>query len=206
MRYLRLAILFFFFPVALSAQLIDTIPPGSKILKNAWDFTYETAVDTVNTLVINEFLASNSESIRDNYGDADDWFEIYNYGDDPVILNNLFFTDDPAEPFKWKLDTLVELTLDPLDHFLIWADDEPEEGYKHASFKLSGEGEYLAIFAEDGTLIDRRYFGTQTTDVSSGRYPDAGQAWKGKRKNLSENRAITSRELSIILSVFMLHC
>jgi len=177
MRYLRLIILIHYFPVALSAQLIDTIPLGSNILKNAGDFTFETAVDTTNTLVINEFLASNSGSLRDNYGDADDWFEIYNYGDDPVRLNNLFFTDDPVEPFKWKLDTLVELTLDPLDHFLIWADDEPEEGFKHASFKLSGEGEYLAIFAEDGTLIDRRYFGTQTTDVSSGRYPDAGLAW-----------------------------
>jgi len=177
MRYLRPAILIFFFPVALSAQLIDTIPLGSSILKSAGDFTFETAVDTANTLVINEFLASNSGSLHDNYGDADDWFEIYNYGDDPVRLNNLFFTDDPAVPLKWKLDTLVELDLDPLDHFLIWADDEPEEGYKHASFKLSGEGEYLAIFAEDGAMIDQRYFGAQTTDVSSGRYPDAGLVW-----------------------------
>ncbi len=177
MRYLSLSFLIILFPVALSAQLTDTIPQGRSIMKGTSDFTYETAVDTVSTLVINEFLASNSGSLLDNYGDADDWFEIYNYGDDPVRLNNLFFTDDPAEPLKWRLDTLVELELDPLEHFIIWADEEPEEGYRHASFRLSGEGEYLAIFTEDGTLIDQRYFGAQTTDVSYGRYPDAGLAW-----------------------------
>ncbi len=146
-------------------------------MKGAGDYTYETVVDTASTLVINELLASNSGSLRDSYGDADDWFEIYNYGDLPVRLNSLFFTDDPAEPFKWKLDTLVELELDPMEYFIIWADEEPEEGFSHASFKLSGEGEYLAIFAEDGSLIDQRYFGAQTTDISYGRYPDAGLAW-----------------------------
>jgi len=185
MGYLRLTIIFIFFPLALSAQktsqdtipITDTISIGTIVLKSAGDLTFETAVDTANTLVINEFLASNSESLRDNYGDDDDWFEIYNYGDDPVLLNGLFFTDDPAEPLKWKLDTLVDLELNPGVYFLIWADEEPEEGYNHASFKLSGEGEYLAIFAEDGTLIDQRYFGTQITNVSYGRYPDAGLTW-----------------------------
>lgn len=177
MRYLSLKFIIILFPVVLSAQLSDTIPEGSGIMKGVGDFTYETAVDTVSTLVINELLASNSGSFRDNYGDADDWFEIYNYGDEPVRLNDLFFTDDPAEPFKWKLDTLVELFLDPQEYFIIWADEEPEEGFKHASFKLSGEGEYLAIIAGDGSLIDQRYFGAQTSDISYGRYPDASMIW-----------------------------
>ncbi len=78
MRYLSLSFLIILFPVALSAQLTDTIPQGRSIMKGTSDFTYETAVDTVSTLVINEFLASNSGSLLDNYGDADDWFEIYN--------------------------------------------------------------------------------------------------------------------------------
>ena len=65
---LRLAILFIFFPLVLSAQHavydtlspFDTIPPGTRMLKGAGDFTFETVVDSANTLVINEFLASNS--------------------------------------------------------------------------------------------------------------------------------------------------
>ncbi len=185
MWYLRLVIIFFFFPAMLSAQetqpdtipFSDTIPIGTTVLKGAGVFTYETVVDSVNTLVVNEFLAINSGLHLDSYGDDDDWFEIYNYGDDPVRIDNLYFTDDPTVPFKWKLDTLEELVLDREEHFLIWADGEPEEGYNHSSFKLSGEGEYLAIFAQDGTPVDQCNFGPQTTNISYGRYPDAGLTW-----------------------------
>jgi hypothetical protein len=183
MRYPGLAIILFLFPLGLFSQesLYDTIPVSDTItldagfLKGAGKYTFETRVDSVNTLVINEFLASNSGSHLDNYGDDDDWFEIYNYGDEPVRINHLYFTEDPAEPYKWKMDSLAELH--PDEYFLIWADQEPEEGKNHASFRLSAEGEYLAIFMEDGTLIDQRYFGAQTTNVSFGRYPDAGLTW-----------------------------
>ncbi|MCD4709744.1 MAG: chitobiase/beta-hexosaminidase C-terminal domain-containing protein, partial [Bacteroidales bacterium] len=185
MWYQKLTIILSIFPATLYAQktqpdiipVSDTITIGTTMLKGAGDFTYETAVDTVYTLVINEFMAVNSGSLFDNEGDDDDWFEIYNYGDDPVRINNLFFTDDPAVPFKWKLDTLEDLLLNQEEHFIIWADEEPEEGFNHASFKLSGEGEYLAIFTEDGTPVDQCYFGPQTTNVSYGRYPDAGLTW-----------------------------
>ena len=119
--YLRLTIIFIFFPLALSAQktsqdtipITDTISIGTIVLKSAGDLTFETAVDTANTLVINEFLASNSESLRDNYGDDDDWFEIYNYGDYPILVNNLCFTDDQTEPCKWKIDSTLTRFIQP---------------------------------------------------------------------------------------------
>ena len=78
----------------------DTIPGKANGLKNMGEFTFETTVDSAFTLVINELLASNSGFLFDNYGDDDDWFEIYNFGDYPVPLDSLFFTDDPAEPFN----------------------------------------------------------------------------------------------------------
>lgn len=178
-----IAVIFLFLPAGLLSQNIltdtfavtDTIPRTASSLKNAGELTFETRVDSALTLVINELLASNSGSLPDNYGDDDDWFEIYNYGDDPVPLDSLFFTDDPAEPFKWKLDSIM--ALDPGEHLLIWADGEPEEGYNHSSFSLSSEGEYLAIYSEDGTPIDQIYYGSQSTDISFGRYPDAGLSW-----------------------------
>ena len=68
---LRLAFFCISIPVALSAQKVsqdskavtDTIPIASMVLKSFGDYTYETTVDTANTLVINEFLASNSGSL-----------------------------------------------------------------------------------------------------------------------------------------------
>jgi hypothetical protein len=185
MSALKLSVILLTIPLTLQAQelppdtisLTDTIPFGIFMLKNSAELTYETQVDTANTLVINELLASNSETLLDEYGDDDDWFELYNYGDVPVRLNDLYFTDDDDEPLKWKLDPAVDTVLNPDDYFLIWADGEPEEGFNHATFKLSAEGEYLALFTGDGTLIDQRFYGSQTTNISYGRFPDAGLTW-----------------------------
>lgn len=185
MWYPKIALILLFFPLIVSGQNVmpdtipvsDTIPMGTTMLKSAGNVTFETGVDTVMTLVINELLAINSGLLFDDNEEDDDWIEIYNYGDGPVRINNLFLTDDVAEPFKWELVASEELILDQEDHFLIWADGQPEQGYNHTSFKLSGEGEYLALFAEDGTLIDQVYFGPQTTNISYGRYPDAGLTW-----------------------------
>ena len=185
MRYRGLITILILFAFRLSAQesrldtivLPDTIrgKPGS--LKSSFEFTYESRVDSVNTLVINEFMAVNFGDYFDQAGDDDDWIELFNFGDSPVRLTDLFFTDDPAEPYKWKLDTMVDLELDPDEYFIIWADDEPDEGYNHATFRLSGDGEYLGIFSEDGTPVDQLYYGTQTANISFGRYPDAGLSW-----------------------------
>jgi hypothetical protein len=185
MRFQRLVIILLFSPLPLVAQITqpdilsfsDTIRRGETVFKSTGDLTFETEVDTAITLVINELMAVNSGFLVDSAGEDDDWFELFNYGDDPVRINNLYFTDEPALPFKWKIETPEELILEQEEHFLIWADGEPEEGYNHASFKLAGEGEYLAIFKEDGTLIDQVYFGLQTTNITYGRYPDAGLTW-----------------------------
>jgi hypothetical protein len=185
MRYRWKALILFFFPVILSAQQMkpdsvpfpDTIPGGKILQKGSGVVTYKTEIDTVKTLVINELLAINAGGLHDDQEDDDDWFEIYNYGDEAVRINNLYFTDDPAFPFKWKFDVPEERLLEKDQHLLIWADGEPEEGYNHSNFRLSAEGEYLAITAGDGTLIDQVYFGPQQANVSYGRYPDGSLTW-----------------------------
>jgi CotH kinase protein/Chitobiase/beta-hexosaminidase C-terminal domain/Secretion system C-terminal sorting domain/Lamin Tail Domain len=185
MWYYKLIGVLFFLPASLLGQvslpdtlpLADTVFYHSSTLKSSSELTFESIPDTTITIVFNELLAMNSGLTVDNAGDDDDWFEIYNYGDDPVRLNTLFFTDDPSEPFKWKLDTLEEIMLEPEKHLLIWADGEPEEGFNHAPFKLSGDGETLALYSGDGSLIDHISFGPQTSNVSYGRYPDAGLIW-----------------------------
>lgn len=165
------------FPLLAQKAGNDTIPYGTIPAKSADNFTWETTADTAITLVVNELLAQNSQLIFDNYGDDDDWFEIYNYGDDPVLLNKVWFTDDPSVPLHWKIDTTAPVYLYPGEYFLVWADDEPGEGYNHANFKISGEGEYLGIFTSDLQMIDEVVFQEQTPNISYGRGPDAGLNW-----------------------------
>lgn len=126
------------------------------------------------TLAINEFMASNGNIISDEYGDYDDWVELYNYGVDPMQLSGLYLSDRINNPSKWQLP---DYTMQPGEYLLIWADGETHQGMFHASFSLSIDGEDLILSASDGTdgyiTIDELTFGVQQRNISFGRYPDA---------------------------------
>ena len=70
------------------------------------------------SVVINEFLASNVSILADEDGDFDDWIELYNPTSDPINLENYSLTDDPNDPRKW---TFPEVTIQPAGFLLIWA-------------------------------------------------------------------------------------
>ncbi|MBN2018635.1 MAG: lamin tail domain-containing protein, partial [Sedimentisphaerales bacterium] len=129
-------------------------------------------------LFINEFMASNNSDsgISDPNGDFDDWIEIYNSSDAAIDLAEMYLTDDLENPTKWQFPTgYPAQTTVPADGFvIIWADEEQEEGPLHTSFKLSAGGEDIALVDTDGlTVIDSISFGTQVSNLSYGRYPDA---------------------------------
>ncbi len=126
-------------------------------------------------LVINEFLADNETNIADSAGEFDDWIEIYNPGDIVIPVGGLYLTDDLERPTRW---IIPDTTISPHGYLFIWADDDPEQGSLHATFKLSANGEDIGIFDRDGfTPIDTFSFGPQGDDISCGRYPDGSDNW-----------------------------
>ena len=54
-------------------------------------------------LVINEFMASNSNDIQDPQQQYDDWIEIYNCGVNAVDIGGLYLTDNLSDPVKWQI-------------------------------------------------------------------------------------------------------
>ncbi len=60
-------------------------------------------------LVINEFMASNATTLEDpdEAGQWPDWIELYNASDEPVVLNDLYLSDDVNEPTKWRVSAAV---------------------------------------------------------------------------------------------------
>ena len=127
-------------------------------------------------LVINEFMASNSSCIEDPQGEFDDWIEIYNYGNDAIDIGGMYLTDDLTVLTKWQIpgNNPSATTIGPGGYLLIWIDNDIADAGLHASFKLDADGEQIALFDSNGsTLIDEVVFGQQTTDLSSGRFPDA---------------------------------
>lgn len=128
-------------------------------------------------IYINELLASNQNGITDEYGEYEDWAEIYNAGDEPVWLGDKYLTDNLDNPDKWQFP---DYTIQPKEFLIIWCDDDPNQGIFHTTFKLAKEGEELAIFDNETTgyaQIDAVIFGAQQTDVSYGRSEDAGGEW-----------------------------
>lgn len=125
-------------------------------------------------LYINEFMASNDETISDEHGDFDDWIEVYNTGDETVWLGDKYLTDNLSSPSKWQMpDAYIEAGA----FQIFWADGEPEQGPFHASFKLSADGEDIGIFDSSENMIDEYIFGPQTTDISEGRFQDGENNW-----------------------------
>ncbi len=126
------------------------------------------------SLYINEFMASNETIITDENGEYDDWIEIYNAGEEAVWLGDKFLTDNMEKPDKWAMP---EINIEPGEFLLFWADDQAEQGPYHTNFKLSKDGEDIAIFSITQEAIDQYVFGEQETDISEGRFPDGADNW-----------------------------
>ena len=123
-------------------------------------------------LVINEFMASNNNTITDNHGEYEDWIELYNADDTDILLSNYYLSDNSEDFNKWQLPNI---SLGPDEYLLIWADEDSEQGDTHANFKLSKGGEKIGIYDNENNNyapLDFIEYGAQNTDVSFGRIPN----------------------------------
>ncbi len=133
------------------------------------------------TVVINEFMASNSQSGTDPQNQYDDWIELYNTTDTSIDVGGLYLTDDLREPDKWRIpaNDPAATTMAPKGYLVIWADGDTQDAGLHASFKLSAAGEEIGLFDADGSvLLDSVVFGALPSDISCGRYPDGSDDWR----------------------------
>jgi hypothetical protein len=135
------------------------------------EYTINIGRSNVN-LHINEFMASNQNTIMDNYGETEDWIEIYNAGAESVNLMGKYLSDDLSNKTKWKLPNVI---LQPGDYYIVWADNDTNQGENHANFKLSQSGEAIGIFdsfEHNYAPLDTINYGEQTPDVSFGKQMD----------------------------------
>ncbi|MDI9433707.1 MAG: CotH kinase family protein, partial [Planctomycetota bacterium] len=148
-------------------DMIDHLRPLTLVVILTW----AGVMQAQSPMVINELLASNSQGARDPQGQTDDWIELYNTGEVAVDIGGMYLTDDPANPVRWRIPAGTSVAAGGC--VLIWADGDTGDDGLHANFKLTADGEAVALFDTDGvTQIDHVFFGPQMTDVSFGRYPD----------------------------------
>lgn len=122
------------------------------------------------TVFISEFVASNSNGLRDENGDYSDWIEIFNGGTNTVNLDGWFLTDTEGNLTRWRFPAT---NLPPNNFLIVFASSKNRAvpgAPLHANFGLSAGGEYLALVRPDGVTVASEFapFPEQFSNISYG--------------------------------------
>lgn len=149
------------------AKTVSYMPEGAEYDVFIYRVSFQESPES--GIVINEFLASNNSMGADNYGEYDDWVELFNNSDYAFHLNGYYLTDDAQNLTKWAFPNV---TVEPGDYLVLWADDEKEQGSLHTNFKISADGEELFLSDAEGRVLDQVVFQAQGSNISFGRLPN----------------------------------
>jgi hypothetical protein len=159
-----------------------------------YEFHSIAAINNINLgeIVINEFMAQNTETVTDPAGQFEDWIELYNNTTSPLLLDGLFLSDTATNLQKWQFPNGI--TIEPGSYLIVWADEDLTEDGLHADFKLSASGESVILSKADGTIVDSIDYTTQTANVSYARNPNGtgnfvtqAPTFNGNNQTLSVN-------------------
>ncbi len=134
-------------------------------------------------VVINELMASNTQSLADPQGENDDWIELHNVSDAVVNLSGMYLSDNRTNPRKWQFPDGTQIG--PGGYLIVWADEDGNaEPGLHANFKLSRNGEIVMLIdtdQRDNQVLDLIEFKVQGEDVAFGRVPNGAGNFRSIR-------------------------
>jgi hypothetical protein len=122
-------------------------------------------------VIISEFMASNSHTLADEDGDYSDWIELFNTGSSSADLTGWYLTDTTNDLRHWKFPAVK---IAPGEALVVFASNKNRKTLGaplHTNFKLTGDGEYLALVEPDGVTVASQFgpeFPVQVPDVSFG--------------------------------------
>jgi len=135
------------------------------------------------SLLVNEFVASNSNGLVDGDGANSDWVELYNPTGSVISLNGCYMTDDSATPNLWQFPASANISVPANGFRVIIASGNgtgatpyvDSLGYIHTSFRLGADGEDVLLVNTDGATVISGYanYPAQGTDISYGRGSNA---------------------------------
>ncbi len=158
-------------------------------------FLYQVGIEPASesTVVINELMAENNTAVEDEFGEYDDWLELYNLGESDLNLSGWSLTDNinDLQKFEFPEGTIIESGA----YLVIWADEDEDQGELHSNFKLSANGESLYLLNDTQKLVDEISFPEAIEDLSYARTPNGTGSFTYKTHTLGLNNDLTS-ELS----------
>jgi len=125
---------------------------------------------------INEAVAKNTNGISDEFGEFEDWIEIYNSSSQPIDLGGYFLSDRYSNSSMWEFPsgTMIQAK----DYLIVWCDTDVAQGPLHTNFKLDKDGSGIYLFAPASSLnylVNSMTYSELSNDQSIARIPDASQ-------------------------------
>lgn len=130
-------------------------------------------------VVINEFSAANFDDLTDNFGEYEDWIELYNTAASPFDISGYYLSDKLDNPTKWQFPegTIIGGN----DYLVVYASKRNiTTGTLHTNFALTQTRESDDIVFSDptGALVDFHAMDTNNqVNHSTGRTTDGAELW-----------------------------
>ena len=130
-------------------------------------FAAQAATTNLAAIRINEFMASNGDTIDDKNGEDSDWIELYNTSKDDVNIKGLCLSDGKKNLEKYVFG---DVTIPAGGYLVVFATgtEEVVDGEIHVPFKLSASGEKVVISFQN-VILDIKSYDEETKDVSFAR-------------------------------------
>ncbi len=130
-------------------------------------------------LVINEVCASNYNDHTDNFGEYEDWFEIYNTGGAAIDLDGYYLSDDSADPLKYQVTGSVMVPAGGYRVIYASNNNQVVGNNIHTSFKINQQQQEYAVLTDPGgTTIDLMWLDSPTqANHSRGRVTDGANTY-----------------------------
>jgi hypothetical protein len=131
-------------------------------------------------VVINEYSVSNRNTMTDNYGEHEDWIELYNTGSSSFNLGGYYLSDQPDNPMRWAFPAGV--TMPAHAYIKIWASgrNEVANGNYHTNFKLTqtkASPDWIVFSDPNGVVLEEEQLQITQSDHSRGRIANGGDVW-----------------------------
>lgn len=147
---------------------------------------YSNIPPRITGIFLNEFCGAEQSVYPDEYGEHEDWIEIYNSNDYELGYGGLYLTDDIQKPALSRVrQNVPDSTLIPPQGFsVVFADKDIDQGVRHLNFRISAGGEELGLVqlvGLDTVIIDHVVFGDLLAGFSLGRHVNGGAPWERQR-------------------------
>ena len=155
-----------------------------------------------NGIVLNEWMANNTNVQQDEHGEYNDWIELYNNSNQAKNLNGYFLSNKANEATKYKFPNIL---LAAHEYLIVWADEDTLQGSLHLPFKLDSERDDIILSRPDTSTVDYFFHHNVDSNITMARIPNGiGNISLGNSTFETSNLAYVSlyEEKTIKLNLF----